>query len=42
MDNGKVFRSDQLQYICASLGTIVSYAAPYSAASKGYVKTSVM
>lgn len=29
MDNGKVFRSDQLQYICASLGTIASYAAPF-------------
>jgi transposase InsO family protein len=38
MDNGKVFRSDQLQYICASLGTIVSYAAPYSAASKGKIE----
>lgn len=38
MDNGKVFRSDQLQYICASLGTVVSYAAPYSAASKGKIE----
>lgn len=38
MYNGKVFRSDQLQYICASLGTIVSYAAPYSAASKGKIE----
>ena len=37
MDNGKVFRSDQLQLICASLGTVASYAAPFSAASKGYV-----
>lgn len=35
MDNGKVFRSDQLQFICASLGTIVSYAEIYSPQSKG-------
>jgi len=42
MDNGKVFRSDQLQFICASLGTIASYAKVFSPQSKGYVKTSVM
>lgn len=42
MDNGKAFRADQLQFICASLGTIVSYAKPYDAAAKGYVKTFVM
>lgn len=35
MDNGKVFRSDQLQFICASLGTIVSYAEVFSPQSKG-------
>jgi len=38
MDNGKVFRSDQLQLICASLGTVVSYAAPFSASSKGKIE----
>lgn len=38
MDNGKVFRSDQLQLICASLGTVASYAAPFSAASKGKIE----
>jgi transposase InsO family protein len=42
MDNGKVFRSEQLQFICASLGTIVSHAELYSPQSKGYVKTFVM
>ncbi|NMB33589.1 MAG: DDE-type integrase/transposase/recombinase [Clostridium sp.] len=38
MDNGKVFRSDQLQFICASLGTIVSYAEVFSPESKGKVE----
>ena len=38
MDNGKVFRSNQLQFICASLGTIVSYAEVYSPQSKGKVE----
>ena len=38
MDNGKVFKSDQLQFICASLGTIVSYAEPYSPQSKGKIE----
>lgn len=42
MDNGKVFRSEQLQFICASLGTIASYAEIFSPQSKGYVKTFVM
>lgn len=35
MDNGKVFRSDQLQFICASLGTTASYAQIFSPQSKG-------
>jgi putative transposase len=38
MDNGKVFRSDQLQFICASLGTIVSHTHPYDAAAKGKIE----
>lgn len=38
MDNGKVFRSDQLQFICASLGTIASYAEIFSPQSKGKIE----
>ena len=38
MDNGKVFRSDQLQFICASLGTIASYAEVFSPQSKGKIE----
>ena len=38
MDNGKVFRWEQLQFICASLGTIVSYAQPFSPQSKGKIE----
>lgn len=38
MDNGKVFRSEQLQLICASLGTIVSYAEPFQPQSKGKIE----
>lgn len=38
MDNGKVFRSEQLQFICASLGTIVSYAEVFSPQSKGKIE----
>lgn len=38
MDNGKVFHSDQLQFICASLGTIASYAEIFSPQSKGKIE----
>jgi putative transposase len=38
MDNGKVFRSEQLQFICASLGTIASYAEFFSPQSKGKIE----
>ncbi len=38
MDNGKVFRSDQLQFICASLGTIASFAEVFSPQSKGKIE----
>ncbi len=37
VDNGKIFHSKQFQLICANLGTILSYAQPYSPESKGYV-----
>jgi putative transposase len=38
VDNGKVYRSDQMQFICASLGTILCFARPYSPESKGKVE----
>lgn len=37
VDNGKVYKSQQTQFICASLGSILSFARPYSPQSKGYV-----
>ena len=41
-DNGKIFRSDQFQLACASLGISLIHTRPYDAPAKGYVKTSVM
>jgi transposase InsO family protein len=38
VDNGKVYRSDQMQFICASLGTILCFARPYSPESKGKIE----
>ncbi len=38
VDNGKVYKSNQMQFICASLGTILSYARPYSPESKGKIE----
>lgn len=38
MDNGKVFKSDQPQFICASLGTTVSYAEVFSPQSKAKIE----
>lgn len=38
VDNGKVFQSQQLQLICARLGIAVSFARPYSPASKGKIE----
>lgn len=38
VDNGKVYQSDQMQLICASLGTILCYARPYSPESKGKIE----
>lgn len=38
VDNGKVYKSVQMQFICASIGTIISFARPYSPQSKGKIE----
>lgn len=38
VDNGKVYRSNQMQFICASIGTILSFARPYSPESRGKIE----
>lgn len=38
VDNGKVFKSNQMQFICANIGTILSFARPYSPESKGKIE----
>ncbi len=38
VDNGKVYKSHQMQFICASIGTILCYARPYSPQSKGKIE----
>lgn len=38
VDNGKVYKSDQMQFICAFLGTILCFAEPYSPQSKGKIE----
>ncbi len=38
VDNGKVYKSNQMQFICANLGTILSFARPYSPESKGKIE----
>lgn len=38
VDNGKVYKSNQMQFICANLGTILSFARPYSPQSKGKIE----
>ncbi len=38
VDNGKVFRSDIFNIICASLGITLTYTPPYDAASKGKIE----
>lgn len=35
VDNGKVFKSGQMQLICATLGSVLCFARPYSPQSKG-------
>ena len=42
VDNGKVYKSSQMHFICASIGTILSFARPYSPESKGYAKFMIM
>lgn len=37
-DNGKIYRSTQLEYICASLGTSLIHAEPFSPHSKGKIE----
>ncbi|MGL5718649.1 MAG: DDE-type integrase/transposase/recombinase [Paraclostridium sp.] len=37
-DNGKVFRAMQMELICASLGTTLCFAEPYSPQSKGKIE----
>ncbi len=38
VDNGKVYKSNQMQFISANLGTILSFARPYSPESKGKIE----
>ncbi|SES71556.1 DDE-type integrase/transposase/recombinase [Anaerobranca gottschalkii] len=38
LDNGKVYRSDQLHLACASLGITLTHTKPYDAASKGKIE----
>ena len=38
VDNAKIYKSSQMQYICASLGTILCFARPFSPESKGKVE----
>jgi len=37
-DNGKIYRSSQLAYICASIGTTLIHAEPFSPNSKGKIE----
>jgi putative transposase len=36
-DNGKIYRSETLQYACAKLGITLAHTQPYDPQSKGYV-----
>ncbi len=36
-DNGKIYRSETLQYACAQLGITLTHTQPYDPQSKGYV-----
>ena len=38
VDNGKIYRSLQMQHICASLGSVLCFAKPYSPESKGKIE----
>jgi len=37
-DNGKIYRSNTLQFACASLGIVLTHAQPYDAAAKGKIE----
>lgn len=37
-DNGKIYRSEQLQFVCASVGIALIHAKPYDAAAKGKIE----
>jgi len=37
-DNGKIYRSGQFQFVCASLGIALIHAKPYDAAAKGKIE----
>jgi putative transposase len=37
-DNGKIYRSDTLQYACAQLGIILAHTQPYDPQSKGKIE----
>lgn len=37
-DNGKIFRAGQMELICASLGSTLCFAKPYSPQSKGKIE----
>lgn len=38
VDNGKIYRSEQLQLACATLGISLTHTRPYDAASKGKIE----
>ena len=37
-DNGKIYRSETLQYVCAQLGITLTHTAPYDPRSKGKIE----
>ncbi|MFW6280987.1 MAG: DDE-type integrase/transposase/recombinase [Halanaerobium sp.] len=38
VDNGKIYKSKQMQLICAALGTVLAYAEPFRPQGKGKVE----
>lgn len=38
VDNGKIYKSKQMQLICASLGTVLAFAEPFRPEAKGKVE----
>jgi hypothetical protein len=41
-DNGRIFRCQQFEWMCADLGTSIIHSKPFVPRGRGYVKTSVM